>query len=701
MFEFLEHISSKTKILFLSMILILLPGAIISYLSLKSIQDKAENLRTKYHGTVNLVRDKLESEVPRLEMDLRNSVIESFSRLDDDADMKTWLRHLESENPAFKNLFLATAGGALTTGSFSHGWKKLPETRFSKDPKTTTSLKKAENAEFINKDYSAAVRFYNEALSAAVSARDQAMLLSRIGRNYFKLGVFEDGIKEYRKILQFTEEWITIGNVPSSVVALSQIAYGYERLNLVQDQLNYLLDLHQLLLDHPWDLSGGDYLFYLESTSHAIGEIVDDSTLLELRDKENQLLEQIEFIEHIRRNGLAEIRSHLLNGDPANLPAFQIFRTRGNSSIQISYCMLPSSSRQPPSMALGYQIDRTYILARLVPGVLIPVELGKDISVGILDENDSLIYHQNNKQLSNYLVSENLSPLLFNWKVALFDPDEKSIEQLSGREKHLYLAIFVGIIAVMIIGVIVMARSVIHETEVSRMKSEFVSNVSHELKTPLALIRMFGETLDSGIPIDEGKRREFYSIIRKESERLTHLINNVLDFSRMDDGKKEYNFEEADLVALIRNSLEAYKFHIRDMGFNIESELPDEPILLKIDKDAISQALLNLLSNAVKYSENRKYIRVTVRKDSFSAFISVADHGVGIAKDELKKIFDKFYRVPDDKIKETRGSGLGLTLTKHIIKAHGGSIEVESNPGEGSRFTIRIPLLQTRAGDEV
>jgi len=128
----------------------------------------------------------------------------------DDADMKTWLRHLESENPAFKNLFLATAGGALTTGSVSHGWKKLPETRFSKDPETTASLKKAENAEFINKDYSAAVRFYNEALSAAVSARDQAMLLSRIGRNYFKLGVFEDGIKEYRKILQFTEEWIML-----------------------------------------------------------------------------------------------------------------------------------------------------------------------------------------------------------------------------------------------------------------------------------------------------------------------------------------------------------------------------------------------------------------------------------------------------------------------------------------------------------
>ena len=131
--------------------------------------------------------------------------------------------------------------------------------------------------------------------------------------------------------------------------------------------------------------------------------------------------------------------------------------------------------------------------------------------------------------------------------------------------------------------------------------------------------------------------REFYSIIRKESERLTHLINNVLDFSRMDTGVKEYNFEEADLVEVVRSSLEAYKFHIRDNGFEIESELPDESVTLKIDKDAISQVLLNLLNNAVKYSEERKYILVKVSKNSTSALISVTDQGVGIPKEELEK----------------------------------------------------------------
>jgi len=244
----------------------------------------------------------------------------------------------------------------------------------------------------------------------------------------------------------------------------------------------------------------------------------------------------------------------------------------------------------------------------------------------------------------------------------------------------------------MLIGIILMVRTVIHESEISRLKSEFVSSVSHELKTPLSLIRMFGETLDSGIVTDEKDRRKFYGIIRKESERLTHLIDNVLDFSRIDAGVKEYNFREADLVEVVSNSLEAYKFQTSDSGFKIESELPDESIILKIDKEAIPQVLLNLLNNAVKYSEEEKYIKVKVSKDSTSALISVTDHGVGISKEEQRKIFDKFYRVSTDKTKETPGTGLGLTLSRHIVDAHHGTIEVESEVGRGSTFTVRIPL---------
>jgi len=702
MFEFLKHITSKTKILFIAFLLILFPGAFISYLSLQSINQKAENLKTKYGGTVSLVRDKLEGEVFQLETNLRNSVIEIFPKPENDADLKIWLRNIESENPAFKHLFLVNADRGLISSSVSFGWNKTPGTQPLMNPRATSSFNKAEKSEFVGKDYVDAIRIYRKVMVHATSSQEHALLLSRIGRCYFKLGKYKKGINEYKKILEFGNDEPTIGEVPASIVALSQITNGYESMKAKKEQYNVLLELYQQLLDHPWDLDGGEYRYYLNTTRSEIRilnatDIKISSTernIEELMIKENRMLEQIGFIELIHKNILPEIEADLKQGSLSEFQSHNISREENNSTLQLGFFKLPAAFQQSQLVALGYQFEKKYFLSNLFPEILTSVELGRDVFVGILGDKDSLLYLQQNLPISNYLVAENFSQLFVNWKVALFDMDGRSIERLTGNEKQLYLVLFVGIIVVMLIGIVVMVRAVIHESEVSRMKSEFVSNVSHELKTPLALIRMFGETLDEGIVTDEKKRKEFYSIIRKESERLTHLIDNVLDFSRMDTGVKKYHFVEADLVKVVKSSLEAYKFHIRDNGFEIESELPDELVMLKIDKDAISQALLNLLSNAVKYSEKGKYILVKVHKNSNSAMISVTDNGVGIAKEEMKKIFDKFYRVPTTKVEEARGSGLGLALVKHIVDAHDGTIEVESELGQGSKFTIKIPLLE-------
>jgi len=701
MIGYLKHINPKTKILFFVLILIMVPCAILSYLGLQSIDQNTENLRTKYGGTINLVRDKLESKIIQLEENLRNNIIESFHKFDSDAELKEWIRNIESDNPAFKHLFLINAGGGLFSTSVSLGCNNMQRSQPILNSQAAANFNSAEKTEFIRKDYVDAIGLYQRALVYAASPQERALLLSRIGRCYFKIGKYEEGILEYRKILELGNDEITIGAAPASIIALSQIADGYGVLKAEEKQYNTIIELYQRLINDPWDLAGGEYLYYLKSAGEEIRSFETsglninstEKKIGELINQENKLLEQIRFIELIYQNVLPEIESNLKLGTSYELQPRHISRIENNSTLQLGYFKLPSALQQSQLIALGYQIEKDYILSDLFPEVLTSVELGSDVFVGILDEKDNLLYSKDNRQVSNYLVAENFSKLFVNWKVALFDRDGRTIEQLVGRERLLYLALLVGIIAVMFIGVFVTIRAVIHELEISRLKSEFVSNVSHELKTPLALIRLFGETLDSGIVTDEKKRREFYSIIRKESERLTHLIDNVLDFSRMDTGVKEYNFEKADLVEVVRSSLEAYKFHIRDNGFEIESSLPDESVMLKIDKDAISQALLNLLSNAVKYSEETKYILVKVSKDSTSALISVTDSGIGIAKEELKKIFDKFYQVPAAKGKERRGSGLGLSLAKHIIEAHGGIIEVVSEVGKGSSFTIRIPLF--------
>jgi signal transduction histidine kinase len=700
MFKLIKHIAPRTRILFVALILVLLPGAVISYLSLQSLGQKAENLRTKYNGTVNLVRDKLENEVKRLEATLWNSAIDSPPVSDNASILKIWLRKLESENPAFNNLFLINTYGGLISSSVSLDWNNLPVSQSLRNTNAAANFNMAEKAEFISKDIPESIRLYRTAMASSASSREHALLLSRIGRCYFKLGEYRKAINEYKKILNPENDEITIGKVPAPVVALSQIADCWEALNASEEQYNTLFDLYQYLLYQPWDLAGGDYLYYLKTVStkifdsevsisitHASGRNVADLQL-----NKEELLEQIGFIELINHNILPEIESELRNGPISEFKSNNISRNINDSIFQISFFKLPVAPQPSHILAMGYQFEKEYILSGLFPGILQNVELGKDVLVGILDNNDSLLYLQHNLPVSVYLVAEKFSQPFVSWKVALFDPDGKSIEQLTGIERQLYLILFIGIITVMLIGIIQIVRAVIHESEISRMKSEFVSNVSHELKTPLALIRMFGETLDSGIVTNEKDRQKFYSIIRKESERLTHLINNVLDFSRMDAGVREYNFQETDLVEIIRSTLESYEFQISDYGFEIENKVPDEPLILKIDRDAISQVLLNLLNNAVKYSDEKKHILVKVCKNATSALISVTDNGIGIPKEELKKIFDKFFRVSKSRSRETRGSGLGLTLAKHIVEAHGGTIEVESEVGKGSSFTVRIPL---------
>jgi signal transduction histidine kinase len=700
MLKALKHISPKTKILFIVFILILLPGAILSYLGIQSIDQNAESLRTKYLGTINLIRDKLENEIIKLEENLRNSLIEQFPAIIKDNDLQKLLRIKESENPVFKHLFLINTDDGIMSSSLSLNWNKSGQSRSFKNPQMTNIINLAEKAEFIEKDLANAVALYRKTLAYATSPQERSLLLSRIGRCYFKMEKFKEGINAYKKILKLRNEHATIGNVPASIAALSQIADGYKAMKVPEEHYDILLELYQRLLDHPWDLAEGDYLHYLRSTSKEIqgfnlpdsGINSSESNIQDLIKREGKLLEQIRFLRHIYDNLVNEIRSNLKGESSSELHPYHFSWNKGISTHQAGYFKISRTFQQTHLLAFGYQIDNAYILSKVLPGVLTNVDLGKDVFVGLLNEKDSLLYPPQDQLLNNYLVAQNFTQLFIKWKVAIFDRDGKSIGQLVGRERQFYLALFTGIIVIMLIGIVFTVRAVIHESEVSRIRSEFVSNVSHELKTPLALIRMFGETLDTGVVTDEKKRREFYGIIRKESERLTHLINNVLDFSKVDSGTKEYNFGEADLVKVVRDSLEAYKFHIRDLGFEIKSKLPDKLVMPKIDKDAISQVLLNLLSNAVKYSDNRKYIGVEVRRNPSSALISVTDHGMGISKEQMKKIFDKFYRVPTSEVKETRGSGLGLTLAKHIVEAHDGSIDVESEVGKGSSFTIKIPL---------
>lgn len=244
----------------------------------------------------------------------------------------------------------------------------------------------------------------------------------------------------------------------------------------------------------------------------------------------------------------------------------------------------------------------------------------------------------------------------------------------------------------MIAGLFFTYRSVTKAMELAKLKSDIVSNVSHELRTPLALIRLYAETLELGRIPDEQRKLDYYRIVRKESERLTALINNILDFSRIEAGKKEYELRETDLPSLVRSTLDAYRYQIEQNGFTYEEHITDDLPPIKVDREAIARSLLNLVNNAIKYSSAEKYLAVSLYRQNGSVKLDVVDHGIGIPRNEQSKIFDKFYRVCDPLCHENKGSGLGLSLVQHIVQAHGGDVSVESTPGKGSKFTVTLPL---------
>jgi len=285
-------------------------------------------------------------------------------------------------------------------------------------------------------------------------------------------------------------------------------------------------------------------------------------------------------------------------------------------------------------------------------------------------------------------------PYFSNWEVTVRSKD-MTAEQWARWNFKVNIAVSALLTLVLMGGIFLALKTAVREMKLSQMKADFVSNVSHELRTPLASIRVFGEFMKLGRVKDQEKIQEYGNYIETESSRLTGLINNILDFSRIESGRKTYECERADLGAIVCDTLRTCEVQLKQNGFNVEIEKPLKPLShVEIDTEAISQAFLNLVDNAVKYSGESKEINVKLGQKDKQVFVSVADYGVGIPREEQNKIFDKFYRVSTGLVHDVKGSGLGLSLVKHIIESHRGKVTIESEVGKGSTFTIYLPAIE-------
>jgi signal transduction histidine kinase len=320
------------------------------------------------------------------------------------------------------------------------------------------------------------------------------------------------------------------------------------------------------------------------------------------------------------------------------------------------------------------------------------------IFLAITDQRGKIIYSPYPVQESRQVASAPFTDLFPGWRVTVYQRGPVTFEEMLRRQVLVTGALIGMLVLAIASGLLFIYRISRREVEVARLKADFLTHVSHDLKTPLSLIRMYAETLEMGRVAEGAKRQEYYRIITQESERLSQLIENFLDISRIQEGKRPFYLRACDVGPLLDQTLEAFRYQLDRLGFKLDVEIQPDMPEVGMDPDAFRQALANVIDNAVKYSRDRKLIRVEARVWDGELRVSVADQGIGIAPEELPRIFERFYRVTRGDEPSSPGTGLGLTLASHLVEAHGGRVGVESTPGEGSTVTLIFPLGPERGG---
>ncbi len=345
----------------------------------------------------------------------------------------------------------------------------------------------------------------------------------------------------------------------------------------------------------------------------------------------------------------------------------------------------------------GVVIDDSYFakqaLPRAIRSTLSSFPQGDEFAVFVGNEwGESILPDAPKTKKQEWTVSRRLTVPFSDWTIAV--QDRRSTPERLARQNfalNMTLSLLLG--ALLLGAVLLTTRAAAREMRLSSMKSDFVSNVSHELRTPLASIRVFGELMRTGRVSSPEKVLEYGERIETEAMRLGLLVENILDFARIESGRKVYRFAERDLAEVVRSGVALCTARARVAGFRIELE-GVEPGLppVRIDAPAIEQALCNLLENAVKYSGDGRDIGVTLARRGEEVVVSVRDQGIGIPRDEQERIFERFHRVGGSLVHEVRGVGLGLAIVRHIVEAHRGRVEVESEPGRGSIFRVVLPI---------
>lgn len=537
--------------------------------------------------------------------------------------------------------------------------------RLLESSELTQKIRLAEREEFAQKDLIQAARLYRQAMNTAKHPIQKGYARLHLARSLSKSAQNAEALIHYREILELPYSMSDEYGIPLSLYAAGRL------LEIGENYEDILRSIQKGMEEKHWLSPAASYL--LSDVIDLLLNKLADGLLREAAKSCKQLLQ-----EHIHKLGqaLAFQMDYLSLGLSAN----QGTQNEKNRPLWTSYGENPwlvnlasSLSGRPPLLIVvdgpkviaSLKMDTGFAEAFPAKFLFVPEGDPDGLSVGANFQNLEIKFSENEKEMLSSL-----------WSV----------------QPAFYLLALLLVLSVTLFGAYLLWRDVRRDVRMAELRSQFVSSVSHELKTPLTAIRMFAETLRLGRSKDSEAQREYLDTIVNESERLTRLLNNVLDFSKIEQGKRVYRPETASLSEIIQTAARAMEYPLSQQGFKLHVQADEGLPEVRVDRDAIEQAILNLLHNAMKYSGESREIELRLQRKDDYALIQVVDRGIGIDPREKERIFEKFYRIPSEENKRLPGTGFGLTLVSHIVKSHGGRIEVESAPGKGSTFSIYLPL---------
>lgn len=559
-------------------------------------------------------------------------------------------------------------------------------------------IKEAEKAEYTQNDYISAASIYNLVYLQSKNKTIKARMLNQSARNLMKAGKFREAGDVYSKITEDYPKERAESGLPLDLYAKLEKTDCFKMLGENEYALNNDLNIFKELVLNKWNLNESQYKTYASMvidrlkgffSDNSVGSADNLSRFEILKKQYQQKTEQWETIRNINSYIIPELGIYL-QSDPSLSSKFEFSKKVGNNDYLILGISIPAQNLPHNKGLLATKLNNSYLQNNILNNAVEEIGLPRNTALYISSlAGDSIRGIKNNIPgaiTTTSLFDDNFPP----WRLEVIYTGPRGLGETS-IFSNFYFWTITTLIVILVFGAVLITRFVAREIEVLKIKSDFVSSVSHEFKTPLTSMKALTERLERGKVTEPAKIKQYVSIISHDIERLIHLVGNVLSFSKIEEGKKTYKKEETDIGVWLKDVINNYRKEIIESDITINIKVANDLPVIYIDKDSLSQAIFNLLDNAAKFSLADKLAEVTAERKNNSIIIKIKDKGIGIEKGEKDKIFEKFYRGESAVKYLIKGTGLGLALVKYSVEAHDGRIDVGSETGWSTVFTITLP----------